>query len=106
MADRLNGIKPGDTESDPARAADPNAAPIAVVAPTAAVADTALNGAQAAFMLDAVTQAQSGAIPKSAAIISVQLALPTTDPAQIASMFNDVVAGSTAPAAINPSQPA
>ena len=95
------GAKAADPSTDPAQAADPNAA----VMPTAAtVADTALNGAQAAFVLDAVTQAQSGAIPKSAAIIAVQLALPTTDPAQIVAMFGDVVEGSTAPAAINPSQ--
>ena len=96
-----------DPSADPTQTTEPaTVAQQAAANPAAAVADTGLNGAQAAFMLDAVTQTQSGSIPKSAAIAAVQIALPTTDPAQIVAMFADVVEGSTAPAAINPAQAA
>lgn len=52
----------------------------------------ALNGAQAQFMVDAIAAVGTGAMPKSAAIQAVKIALPTVDVATIEAMFADVVA--------------
>jgi len=81
-----------DGSTDPAADASVDAGGAAPGAPTEDVAKTALNGAQAAFLLDALARVQAGEIPKSGAVAAVQLALPFVSPAEIETMFADAEA--------------
>ena len=66
-------------------------------APAVDVSATALNGAQADFLVSIVSAVARGELPKSSAIEAVRIALPMVSTDQIVAMFRDVVPGSAAP---------
>ena len=71
-------------------------APAVPEAPAVDVSATALNGAQADFLVSIVGAVARGELPKSSAIEAVRIALPMVSTDQIVAMFRDVVPGSAA----------